>query len=685
MSFAALTIDINAKLASLETDLKRAQQLSEETARKVDRIGSSFQALGSGLRQLGIGVSIGLIAKAVVDATDAFARIDSQLRNATRSTFHFAEAQRELFGIAQKTRQSYEVVATAFAQISGTAGSSIGTQTEQLRFFETVSKLIAISGASAQQASNGLTQFRQGLAAGALRGEEFNSVMENIPQVGYAIADGLGVGIAQLRAMAANGELTAERIKTAMDQVEKSVDDRFKNVQVTFDSAMTKLGNSFQLLVNRIEKETGGPLFELVNLIDFIGTKLGKLAGSNFRDSIADRVNDLNRQIAEQDRAAPGNQFAGLKAAELRAERDKLLEESRRAMRLLENEKMQVDQDMAAKATARNVAAWEELVKKYQSAGEKAAAMAKEIRAAGLAAGKSEAEIRKLIAAAAPKEPGRKGAEPEWVAREREMRDLIARQDAADIFSLTKDTTALDDLIRAQDLIDEEKIRSATERWKDLIDPTREYARQLDEIRALVAAGKLTPQQGIDAEFNVESRRSDELFPVEKIEKAKSAAEELGLTFKSAFEDAIIGGEKLSKVLDGVVQDIARLVIRKSITEPFVKWLGGLLPSADGNVFDPSGHVKRFAAGGIVSGATPFTYAGGLGVMGEAGPEAIMPLKRGRDGKLGVAGGGGATVIQHINVGSGVSYNDVMAAMLAAKEEAKREIYESTRRGGAFA
>ena len=46
---------------------------------------------------------------------------------------------------------------------------------------------------------------------------------------------------------------------------------------------------------------------------------------------------------------------------------------------------------------------------------------------------------------------------------------------------------------------------------------------------------------------------------------------------------------------------------------------------------------------------------------------------------------GGATVIQHINVGSGVSYNDVMAAMLAAKEEAKREIYESTRRGGAFA
>lgn len=267
------------------------------------------------------------------------------------------------------------------------------------------------------------------------------------------------------------------------------------------------------------------------------------------------------------------------------------------------------------------------------------------------------------------------------------LKSLIDSSLARDFERLLQDTEALDEVLAEALASDQERLGAAADRWKDLIDPSREYTRQLEEIRDLVASGKLTPEQGTEAEFNVESSRSDALFGdvKDKADEAKDAARELGLTFQSAFEDAVIGGEKLGDVLDGIMQDIARMVIRKSITEPFVKWLGGLLPSADGNVFDPSGHVKRFAAGGIVSGATPFTYAGGLGVMGEAGPEAIMPLKRGRDGKLGVAGGGGATVIQHINVGSGVSYNDVMAAMLAAKEEAKREVYESMRRGGAFA
>ena len=67
--------------------------------------------------------------------------------------------------------------------------------------------------------------------------------------------------------------------------------------------------------------------------------------------------------------------------------------------------------------------------------------------------------------------------------------------------------------------------------------------------------------------------------------------------------------------------------------------IGGLVGSANGNVFD-QGHVLQFAGGGVVNSPTLFPMRGGLGLMGEAGPEAIMPLARGRDGKLGVRGGG---------------------------------------------
>jgi phage-related minor tail protein len=77
--------------------------------------------------------------------------------------------------------------------------------------------------------------------------------------------------------------------------------------------------------------------------------------------------------------------------------------------------------------------------------------------------------------------------------------------------------------------------------------------------------------------------------------------------------------------------------------------MGGVMPFAQGGSF-AQGRVMPFASGGVVSGPTMFPMRGGTGLMGEAGPEAIMPLARGADGKLGVRGGGGGTVNVVINI-----------------------------------
>lgn len=117
------------------------------------------------------------------------------------------------------------------------------------------------------------------------------------------------------------------------------------------------------------------------------------------------------------------------------------------------------------------------------------------------------------------------------------------------------------------------------DRWKDAIDPTREYTRQIEEIRNLVAAGKLTKDQGIAAEFEVENARQDAMFGgmADSAKEAGNAARELGLTFQSAFEDAIIEGKKFSDVLAGIGQDLLRLTIRKSLTEPLADRLSTVL------------------------------------------------------------------------------------------------------------
>lgn len=145
--------------------------------------------------------------------------------------------------------------------------------------------------------------------------------------------------------------------------------------------------------------------------------------------------------------------------------------------------------------------------------------------------------------------------------------------------------------------------------------------------------------------------------------KTSNAGKELGLTFTSAFEDAIVSGKKFSDVLKGVEQDIARILIRKSITEPLANVFSGIGDKA-GSLF--SGLFSANANGGVYSGAgissysgqvvsspTVFPFAKGVGLMGEAGPEAILPLTR-INGKLGVqanASSGNGVVVNVINNG----------------------------------
>ncbi|WP_100367000.1 phage tail tape measure protein [Yoonia maricola] len=125
---------------------------------------------------------------------------------------------------------------------------------------------------------------------------------------------------------------------------------------------------------------------------------------------------------------------------------------------------------------------------------------------------------------------------------------------------------------------------------------------------------------------------------------------------RSAFDGLVLDGQSLTDVLGGLAEKMVNTAYSAAVT-PVTNQLGGLLsdglntvvsglmPFADGGTFT-QGRVMPFAKGGVVSSPTSFPMRGGTGLMGEAGPEAIMPLARGADGSLGVRGaGGGATTI----------------------------------------
>lgn len=161
---------------------------------------------------------------------------------------------------------------------------------------------------------------------------------------------------------------------------------------------------------------------------------------------------------------------------------------------------------------------------------------------------------------------------------------------------------------------------------------------------------------GFDGELRrMQGALADTSRDLSNVEKGMSRG------LRRAFDGLIFDGAKLSDALGSVRESMVSTAynaaikpVTSGISGALADTVGGLmnnlLPFADGAPFS-QGRVMPFATGGIVSSTTPFGMRGGMGVMGEAGPEAIMPLARGPDGKLGVrgAGGGGQTIVMNIS------------------------------------
>jgi lambda family phage tail tape measure protein len=157
---------------------------------------------------------------------------------------------------------------------------------------------------------------------------------------------------------------------------------------------------------------------------------------------------------------------------------------------------------------------------------------------------------------------------------------------------------------------------------------------------------------------------------------ARGLSAAMGGALRGALERATGGSQRFADVVRGLAADLARTGLRAAVapvTQALGEGLTGVATQAAGAVAGGLGALVRgFARGGVVSGATGFVSAQGPGVMGEAGPEAILPLARGADGRLGVRGGGGVQVTLNLTTPDAESFqrsrSQVAAALARAVE-----------------
>lgn len=251
--------------------------------------------------------------------------------------------------------------------------------------------------------------------------------------------------------------------------------------------------------------------------------------------------------------------------------------------------------------------------------------------------------------------------------------------------------------------------------YRDLADPAAQYVRQLEEIRKLRELNLLTADQALEAEFRIQEAIQGTIDKEKKkgeqidltAELAGYAAKEMGDGLTAAFT----GGEfSFRSFLATMLKGIANLILQLTIIKPLVEWFtnsmkaggGGwgavasgvmsMFGMAKGGAF--SNGVQKFANGGVVSSPTAFGMAGGkAGVMGEAGPEAIMPLRRDSQGRLGVMaqqGGAPINIQQHVTINGDIDSADRQAKVMRemynqTKAIVKQTLVDEKRRGGVLA
>ena len=193
----------------------------------------------------------------VVQIADAWNMMAARLKLATIGQQEYTTAQKALFEIAQRIGVPIQETATLYGKLQQAVRMLGGEQKDALTITESISQALRLSGASATEAQSSLLQFGQALASGVLRGEEFNSVVENSPRLAQALADGLNVPIGRLRKLAEEGRLTADVVVNALLSQKDKLASEYTQLPQTVSQAFQRLQNAFGQWVSQVDTATG--------------------------------------------------------------------------------------------------------------------------------------------------------------------------------------------------------------------------------------------------------------------------------------------------------------------------------------------------------------------------------------------------------------------------------------------
>lgn len=661
MSLATLTVDFNARLANLETAVKRSADLTEKQATVMTK---AYDGVTAAVRNVG-GVLAGVFAVGTITAQFR-AMVDglTEIANAADATGASVESLSALDDIARRNGRSIGDVTELVQELNKALKETDDSNQ---------AKALNAIGLSAQE----LRKLDPGEAVKVLA-DRLNELEDGGNKTRIALTilgESAGQYAPLLKEIAREGALVASVTK---DQAEAARD---YNRQVS--TATTELSNFGRKLaldilptLTRYTRELNAAADANLTLADRL--KLGLTVPA----SAGENLNKLRAELDRLNQSRESFEARGMSTTAI----DNNIESVQRRIEYFK--RLQADAALANGAsysnegrsgTGRQIApdisailATPKTVKVPKDTSEAMRRAAQE-----MADGWSPLTLRWELDKES-QDAAEEGAQ--------QVAKILAEMDMQRAGVTDEQQRALNQM--------NDMLAQQAQRYRDLADPTRKYMEQLEEIirlgRTLDADGNplLSPEEVEEATEAIKKQ-------VEQVQAAKRDSRELGLVFKSAFEDAIVGGKGLRDVLQGLSQDIARLIVRRKVTEPLLEafeksdisidsifaGVKSFLGFADGGIMTSSGPVplRKYSGGGIATSPQAAIFAEG-GV-----PEAFVPVP---SGKIPVElRGGGTTVVIHQNITfNGNADRATMAAWSAQlREQTKADVLRELLRGGAIA
>lgn len=289
-----IVYQVQMDVANLIEAQRKVNERLEKMSGGASKAASKFDQLQTSINKVAGAIAASIVVdwgRAFLVAADNMSQLNARIERLTGSAATASQTMQNLMRISSATGGSLQDTAKLWETLSTALRDTGATNGQVIQLTETLQKIGRIGGSSAEEMANALRQFGQSISSGAVRAEEFNSILEQMPELARQIAAGMGVSIGELRQLMLDGKLTAEDALNAIQKQTDSVNAEFEKLPRTLSQANTALTNSFLSMIDSVNQATGAST-GLVAVIDSMTAALDRLVG---KAASADaQISDLN-------------------------------------------------------------------------------------------------------------------------------------------------------------------------------------------------------------------------------------------------------------------------------------------------------------------------------------------------------------------------------------------------------